>query len=111
MMGITAQPTDEYAIRIKRAERGAINASPGPDHQPSRKDRPMTESQDTPNPAARQPLKNCPFCGGTPTYAFDDTMTPPYGHMHMCGHCATTTGSWPSRDSAIAAWNRRAGEA
>jgi len=49
----------------------------------------------------------CPFCGGEVGYDFDDTMVAPYGHMLTCSRCATTSGSSPSKEHAIAAWNRR----
>lgn len=52
-------------------------------------------------------LLPCPFCGGGAAYDFDNTMVAPYGHMLTCNRCATTSGSSPSKEHAIAAWNRR----
>jgi Lar family restriction alleviation protein len=53
-------------------------------------------------------ILNCPFCGGSAQYEFDDTQIAPYGHYHTCNRCATTTGSYPSKSGAIEGWNRRA---
>lgn len=52
-------------------------------------------------------LAPCPFCGGGAAYDFDNMMVAPYGHMLTCNRCATTSGSSPSKEHAIAAWNRR----
>ena len=57
-------------------------------------------------------LKPCPFCGGKAIVGEYDFR----GAKHFdvwCGddgRCARLRGAWPTKEAAIAAWNRRAGE-
>jgi Lar family restriction alleviation protein len=62
----------------------------------------MAENPSTTNPV----LKPCPFCGGDAARVrgFE-------GAFIECPQCGTESGGYDTDDAAIAAWNRRAGEA
>ena len=54
-------------------------------------------------------LKPCPFCGGEARFLKFESEAEPYGFA-VCNKCGAM--SRPSKmDEAVAAWNRRGGEA
>ena len=56
-------------------------------------------------------LKSCPFCGDKDVvheYLDDDRGN--HFQTVRCTLCCSETGRWKTKQKAIAAWNRRAGE-
>lgn len=55
-------------------------------------------------------LKPCPFCSDS-GYFYDVELTSgSYEDAIKCGDCGAMTASFDTREKAIEAWNRRAGE-
>ncbi len=54
-------------------------------------------------------LKPCPFCGNENVRVYVGLMEFHDGEV-ACDDCGGSCGNYPTRDDAIAAWNRRANE-
>lgn len=52
-------------------------------------------------------LKPCPFCGGKNIYMFTDIMS---RWWVFCKDCDVQAGRHETKEQAVDAWNRRAGE-